>query len=336
MSAAQETEDIDLTPRGALRFFLAETEGYPAALLRILMGLFAVWKGYAAWINLDRYFTEAGILPWRHVQNSEHQIFSILALSPESTSFVTVVISAHLLAGLTMLVGLWPRVSALIVYLCAVALMHRNPFIDNRGDHLFVLVVGLCCLMPIGRVWSIDAWLLAKRGLTSPLKTMWAQRLLALQVSYIYLYAFGVKFRASGWHDGSAIYHTFASPGLVEWPMEIHSKLILLALSWFTIATEMLFPILVWNRSLRPYCIAVGILFHAGIEITMRVPVFSTLMMITYASYLTDEEIKTFFRRIGLGRWTPDTVLAREFEPEGDPDPAEQSPSGHSATRELR
>ena len=314
MSTPLEADDVDLTPRGVLRFFLAETEGYPVALLRIMVGLLAIWKGYAAWINLDRYFTEEGILPWRHVQNSEHQIFSVLALAPESRSFVLAVILVHLAAGVTLLIGLWPRLSALLVYLCAVALMHRNPFIENRGDHLFTLVVGMCSLMPIGRVWSVHGWLDAKRGIVRPLKTMWSQRLLALQVSYIYLYAFGVNFRASGWHDGSAIYHTFASPGLVEWPMEIHSKVILLALSWFTIAVEMLFPILIWNRALRPYCIVVGILFHAGIEITMRIPVFSTIMMITYAVFVTDEEVKAFMGKIGLGSWTPDTFPADESE----------------------
>jgi uncharacterized membrane protein YphA (DoxX/SURF4 family) len=318
--AADEADDIDLTPRGVLRFFLAETEGYPAALLRIMTGLLAVWKGYGALINLDRFFTEDGILPWRHVQNSEHQIFSILALAPESRSFVLAVILAHLAAGVTMLVGLWPRLSALIVYACAVALMHRNPFIDNRGDHLFVLIVGLCSLMPIGRVWSVQAWLMTRRGITEPLRSVWSQRLLALQVSYIYLYAFGVKFRAPGWHDGSAIYHTFASPELVEWPMEIHSKVVLLGLSWFTIALEMLFPILIWNRVLRPYCIVAGILFHAGIEITMRIPVFSTAMMITYAAFLTDEEIKAFLQKIGLGSWAPDTAPAAELDDGEDQD----------------
>jgi len=307
MTRTDEVDDIDLTPRGVLRFFLAETEGYPAALLRILMGLLAIWKGYGNWINLDRYFTEDGILPWRHVQNSDHQIFSLLALAPESRSFALAIVLLHVGCGITLLIGLWPRISALLVYLCAIALMHRNPFIDNRGDHLFVLVIGLTALMPIGRVWSVQSLIAARRGLVEPLRTMWSQRLLALQVSYIYLYAFGVKFRASGWHDGSAIFHTFASPGLVEWPVEIKSKLVLLALSWFTIATEMLFPILIWNRALRPYCLVAGVLFHTGIEITMRIPVFSTVMMITYASYLTDDEIKGFFRKIGLSRWVPDT-----------------------------
>jgi uncharacterized membrane protein YphA (DoxX/SURF4 family) len=329
MSAAEEADDIDLTPRGVLRFFLAETEGYPVAILRILMGLFAIWKGYAAFINLDRYFTEDGILPWRHVQNSEHQIFSILALAPESRSFTLAVILAHIAAGLTLTVGLFPRISAFVVYLCGVGLMHRNPFIDNRGDHLFVLVVGLCALMPIGRVWSVHAWLAAKRGIVLPLKSMWSQRLLALQVSYIYLYAFGVKFRASGWHDGSAIYHTFASPELVEWPMEIHSKVVLLALSWFTIGLEMLFPILVWNRVLRPYCIIAGILFHAGIEITMRIPVFSTMMMVTYASFLSDEEVKTFFAKIGLSSWAPDTAPAA-----GEDDTAADDTAGEDTTED--
>lgn len=314
MSTTSDVEDLDLSPRGILRFFLTETEGYPAALLRILMGLFSLWKGFSAFINLDRYFTEGGILPWRHVSGSQHQIFSILALAPESRAWTTFVIGLHLLAGLTLLLGLYPRLSALAVYLCGVALMHRNPFIDNRGDHLFVLVVGLCALMPIGRVWSLDSWRRSRRGraasaddASEPLPTMWSQRLLALQVSYIYLYAFGVKFRASGWHDGSAIYHTFASPGLVEWPTEIHSKAILLGVAWSTILIEMLFPILVWNKSLRPYCLVVGILFHAGIEITMRIPVFSILMMVTYAAYLTDDEIKAFTRWVGLGRLIRET-----------------------------
>jgi len=322
--AADEAEDIDLTPRGALRFFLAETEGYPAALLRILMGLLAIWKGYGNWINLDRFFTEDGVLPWRHVQNSEHQIFSVLALAPESRSFTLAVIATHVLCGITMVLGLLPRLSAFLVFACAVALMHRNPFIDNRGDHLFVLVIGLCTLMPLGRVWSLQNLLGARRRVDAPLPTLWSQRLLALQVSYIYLYAFGVKFRASGWHDGSAIYHTFASPGLVEWPLEIQSKLLLLAVSWFTIATEMLFPILVWNRALRPYCLIVGILFHTGIEITMRIPVFSTVMMITYASFLTDDEVKWFFRKLGLGSWVPDTFPPDE---EGDEDEEDESTS---------
>lgn len=330
MSSTEEAEDIDLTPRGVLRFFLAETEGYPAALLRIMMGILAIWKGYAAWINLDRYFTEYGILPWRHVQNSEHQIFSVLALAPESRSFALAVIAAHIVCGITMLIGLLPRLSAFVVFACAVALMHRNPFIDNRGDHLFVLVIGLCALMPIGRVWSAQH-LLRPRQDAAPLPTLWSQRLLALQVSYIYLYAFGVKFRASGWHDGSAIYHTFASPGLVEWPLEIKSKLLLLALSWFTIATEMLFPILVWNRALRPYCLIAGVLFHTGIEITMRIPVFSTVMMITYASFLTDEEVKWFFRKIGLGRWVPDTI-PEEVEEDDDLPELEENVGSSSRT----
>ena len=333
MSAQEEAEDIDLTPRGVLRFFLAETEGYPAALLRIMMGLLAIWIGYGNWINLDRYFTEDGILPWRHVQNSEHQIFSVLALAPESRPFTLAVIAAHIVCGVTMLIGLLPRLSAFVVFACAVALMHRNPFIDNRGDHLFVLVVGLCALMPIGRVWSVQNLLGRPRDPSAPLPTLWGQRLLALQVSYIYLYAFGVKFRASGWHDGTAIYHTFASPGLVEWPLEIKSKLLLLALSWFTIATEMLFPILVWNRALRPYCLIAGILFHTGIEITMRIPVFSTVMMITYASFVTDDEVKWFFRKIGLGRWVPDTFSPEEdAEDEADLDEREESASAPSRT----
>jgi hypothetical protein len=297
-----EFEELDLSPRGILEFFITPTEGYPAALLRISMGLFALWKSFGNWINLDRYFTEDGVLPWRHVSGSEHQSLSVLALSPESRDFSQGVIAIGALCSLTMLAGLRSRTSALVVFLVNVALMHRNPFIDNRGDHLFVLIMGLCVALPLGNVWSADRLILKKRGLSPPRATKWSQRLMALQVSYIYLYAFGVKFRSSGWHDGSALYHTFASPGLVEWPAELTFQPLLLALSWGTILVEMLFPILVWNRPARPYCLLVGALFHMGIEITMRIPVFSTLMVITYASYLTDEEVKLAARKIGLGR----------------------------------
>lgn len=298
-----EFEELDLSPKGILEFFTAKTEGYPAAILRIAMGLLALWKGFGNWINLDRYFTEQGVLPWRHVAGSEHQIFSVLSLAPESRDFTASVIIASIVCSVTMTLGLMSRFSAFVVFLVSVALMHRNPFIDNRGDHLFVLIMGLCVLLHLGRVWSLDALIRNKRGRSAPPATKWSQRLMALQVSYIYLYAFGVKFRSSGWHDGSALYHTYASPGLVEWPMEITWAPLLVVLSWGTILFEMLFPILVWNRAVRPVCLAVGIVFHLTIEITMRIPVFSTMMIITYASYLTDDEVKSFVRRVRQTKW---------------------------------
>lgn len=303
--AALEFEELDLTPNGILDFFTHETEGYPAAVLRISMGLFAIWKGFGNWINLDRYFTEQGVVPWRHVSGSEHQVFSVLAIAPENRSYVAAVVLVSMLAGLSLTLGLRSRLSALVVFVVSVAVMHRNPFIDNRGDHLFVLIMGLCVLLPLGRVWSVDGLIRRLRGRNAPLATMWSQRLMALQVSYIYLYAFGVKFRSSGWHDGSALYHTYASPGLVEWPVELTSTPLLLVLAWSTIAFEMLFPILVWNRAVRPICIVAGIVFHMSIEITMRIPVFSTLMIITYASYLTDDEVKDFVTRFHLQKLLP-------------------------------
>lgn len=295
-------EHLDTSPRGILEFFIAPTEGYPAALLRILLGLFGLWKSFGNWINFDRYFTESGIVPWRVVADSEHQVFSILSLSPESRSFSAYVIGLGCLASATLLLGLRARLSAALVFLVNVALMHRNPFIDNRGDHLFVLIIGLSVMLPLGHVWSLDSLIRRWRRIPRPSATMWGQRLIALQVSYIYLYAFGVKLRSPGWHDGSAIYHTFATPGLVEWPTEITFTPLLLAVAWSTIAFEMLFPILVWNPKARPYCLIAGTLFHLGIEVTMRIPVFSTMMVITYASFLTDGEIKAICRRVGLGR----------------------------------
>lgn len=45
-------------------------------------------------------------------------------------------------------------------------------------------------------------------------------------------------------------------------------------LTWSTLAFELHLPILVWTPRLRPYLLVAGILFHAGIEIT--IPMFSS------------------------------------------------------------
>src|SRR5690606_24714704 len=133
---------------------------------------------------------------------------------------------------------------------------------------------------------------------TSPI---WAQRLIALQLSYVYLYAFGAKILSPVWQNGTALYGVMASTRLAEWPVEIHFWPVIALFTWGTVLFELSFPLLAWTKKYRPIALTVGLLFHLGIEIALSIPMFGAIMVVCYAAYLPDVETQALVARVG--RW---------------------------------
>jgi hypothetical protein len=281
----------DVTPgEHFVRFWSAPSDGSAASLFRIAYGLLATWTAVGVFLNLDRYYGYRGLVPWEVVQGFPEQRYSLLALAPESSAWLGAIAAAFLAGALMVTVGAWPRLGALLIYATNVGLQHRNPYVLNNGDRLFVILAALAVFLPWGARYSVDAWRRARRGLPELRGHVWAQRLIALQVSYIYLSSCFAKLRYAEWREGTAVRDVLSSPVFSEWPMRVEFTPLVQFLTWSTLAFELLFPILVWNPRFRPYLLAAGLLFHAGIEVTMTIPMFSAVMITTYACFLSDGE----------------------------------------------
>jgi mannose-6-phosphate isomerase len=287
-------------------FFVEPTWGYPVALYRILYGLLATWTSAFLFPNLARYYTEAGRMPWAKVKHFPEHAYSVLALDPTSLDYVRMLAWVQLGAAILITVGLFSRVGALTVFLLQVAFQHRNPYVLNSGDHLFLLSAFLLMFAPIENRLSLRN-LIERRMRPERYKARfekpvsgWSTRLIGLQICYVYLYAFAAKVNSPVWLKGTAMYDVFASPSLARWPAEVHQPVPLALITWGTLAFELAFPLLVWQKPFRRYVILAGVLFHVGIEATMALPMFSWLMMYSYTLFLDDAEAQAvvrFFRR---------------------------------------
>jgi hypothetical protein len=98
------------------------------------------------------------------------------------------------------------------------------------------------------------------------------------------------------------------------------------------LATELAVGVLVWNRAARPWVLALGVLLHLSIELTLAVGFFSLTIITLYLAFLPPdraERVLLWIRDcLGRRRWWP---AARSTVAGGPAVDGEPEPQGRSA-----
>ncbi len=284
-----------------VRFWCAPTTGFAAALFRIALGGLGVWGAIGVLVNRERYFSDQGLIPWHVVSEFRWARWSLLALAPTNDGWLSAVCALLMVASVGYLLGLAPRVCSAIVFAVHLSLQHRNPYIVNSGDRLFLMLSALGVFLPLGRACSLGALLRGRRGaaaeLQAALPSVWSQRFIQLQICHIYWFSCFSKLRHAGWRQGTALRDVLASPVFSEWPVVIEPWLVTALLTWGTLLFEFGFPIAVFTR-LRRLALLAGIGFHLGIELSMKIPMFSAVMLVSYALFLKEDEAAWLLSRV--------------------------------------
>jgi hypothetical protein len=278
-----------------LRFFAAPVDARAAALLRLSIGAVALWQCVGIWLNLDRYWGPLGFVPYKLVANDRMFWLTALAWAPESTVWPSVVASLFTASAVLFFVGFRARIFGLLLAYLHLSFQARNPFILNSGDSLFMIQLVLSSVAPLSGRWSVDAWLARRRGRSLAPGTVWGQRLVGLQIAYVYLNSTLAKLTNERWQDGMAMRDVLASPVFAEWPTYVDSRALVMLLTYSALVYEGVFPFVVWFRRLRPWFLAWGVIFHVSIDLTMVIPIFSAIMIASFPAFMTDEEVRTVF-----------------------------------------
>ncbi|MCH2110607.1 MAG: HTTM domain-containing protein [Polyangiaceae bacterium] len=288
-------------------FFAARNQGYAASLFRICLGLIILLNGIRLLFNIERYYGESGAFPWATVAGFPEHAISLLRFAPTEPLFYTAICSIPLIAGLALTFGIFSRFHLFLFFLVMVSLRHRNPFLGNGGDHLLVILAFLGAFLPLDAHYSVATRLREKwTSYSRPASySVWASRLIGLQLSYIYLYAFSSKVKYAAWWNGEALRAALAAPEISRWAGVLEPAGPLLSFAFlvggvFTIAFEGLFPFFVWQKRSRLFAIAAGILFHCGIELGLRITAFSWLMISCYCLFLSDDQVIALMRLFRL------------------------------------
>lgn len=292
----------DRLERLYLRFFALPSDGTAAALFRFTFGLLAASQGFAICLNLYRFWGHDGMLPFEIIAKDRYLFLSPFYWAPKSNGLLVGHGIVFVLATAALLVGFRARIATLVIAYVHLSLQYRNPFILNSGDRLFMIIAFLAAFMPLSQRFSVDAWLRKRRGGAAPTMSVWGQRLVCLQIAYVYVNSVTAKIGNAGWYGGSALRDVLASPVFAEWPRYMEVGPLIWFLTYSTLAFELGFPVLVWFKRMRPWLLLGGIVFHMSIDVVMVIPIFSYIMISTYAAFLTDSE----------AQWLIDRVLRRQ------------------------
>ena len=200
-------------------------------------------------------------------------------------------------AAVLMAVGLWTRVATVttVVVVAANLLLSQTHFRHNRA--FLAIVLGGIALLPAGRVLSIDAVLRRRRGRpTLPdVAALWPLWLLRAQVCLVYLASGISKLVDPDWFGGLVLWdrvvryqHVLEPTPLPGWGVDLLTeRWMYYAVGPAAVLTELFIGVGLWFGRTRLAAVWVAIVFHALIEISASVEVFSYAAIATLAIWVT-------------------------------------------------
>jgi hypothetical protein len=305
-------------------------------LFRIGLGLVLLSDLLRRYLELDFWYTNAGLLPnhtllWRPPATHVFSLFFMASSHEEASLGFALCALAYALFTL----GYRTRLMQVLVLVGRVSINSRLAVLENGGDMVLNLLCMFTLVLPLGRRFSLDAWLASLRG-TEPREAREpvvsiAVLGLILQFSAVYLFN-AVSKSGAAWHDGWAVHYALHQDKYVTplgvWMREHLSGEALRWLTWSVLGTEWVAWVLIATPVLVHYARAIAVvvlpLLHLGFALGLNLGGFSVAMMAFYPLLLTDVHWD-WLGRLGVGRalrerlaapvWLRRAALALHAEP---------------------
>ncbi len=293
------------------------------------LGLFRLGFGGVLLLDLLRryheiefWYTNQGLLPnhtllWR--PQADH-VFSLFFVA-SSRAEASLGFAACALVYVLFLIGYRTGLAQVLALVCRVSLNSRLSMLENGGDMVMNLLCVFTLALPLGRRFSVDAWLGSLRvartsaderaPVVSP-----AMLALVLQFAAIYLFNAASK-QGAAWASGEAVHYALHQDKYVTalgvWMREQLPLWATQRLTWGVLAFEWLGFVLiitpVFRNRARLLAVCVLPALHVAIALGLNVGAFSPAMISFFPLLLTAAHWDAFERwrrrRGAVGRGAP-------------------------------
>lgn len=301
------------------RFFFAPQSPLPIGLFRILYGCLVVanlillypdwltWFGTRSWVSLT---TMTALEPGRRL--------NLFTLLPADDGWILGLFWVFLVAAVLLALGLFTRISSIVVFVCLTSIDQRNLYILHGGD-TFMRVAGFFLMFaPAGAALSLDRLIRVRKGKESveivP-RPPWAQRMIQFELALLYFVTFCWKASGAAWVNGTALFYVTNLDELRRFPIPafLQNAVLLKIATWLTLAIEFSLGVLIWFKELRYAILALGLILHLCLEYSLNIPLFQWEILSAYVLFIDPEDLKRAWRR--LARRHP-VIRARLYRPE--------------------
>lgn len=292
------------------RFFFGLTSARPLGVLRIGFGLLALVNLAFCAVELDHWYTDAGLLRGDEAKLVAGAFIHSPLQYLQSPLAARVAFGFTALAALGLTVGWRTKLMSILFYGGMLSIHGRNTVSSSGADVLLLITAFNLMLSPCGAALSIDARRERRRRGTEaePVVLLWPLRLLQFQISLVYALAALLKFGGNLWLNGTAIHYVLHNTEvrrldltpLAHWE---HYPLLINAMTYSALTMEVSLAFFIWVRGARPYVFLMGFALHLGIMATVNIPIFGELMWVGYLAFLTPPEYFALARAVDVRRW---------------------------------
>lgn len=286
------------------RFFFTPQSPVPICLFRILYGSMVVatvllfqhdwlsWYGVHGWVRLA---TMRQLEPGMRLN-----LFTVL---PQNDRWINALFWVFLGSAVLLTLGFLTRLNMVFVFLCLTSIDQRNLYILHGGD-TFLRVAGFFLIFaPAGAALSLDRLLRVRRGKEGghimP-RSPWAQRIIQIELSLVYLMSFWWKLLGDPWVNGTALFYVVRVNELQRFPVPhwIAQPILLRLGTWLTLALEFSLGVFIWFKRLRYPLLLLGLLFHLSIEYALNIPMFQWDILSAYVLFVDADDVSRFAKWI--------------------------------------
>ncbi len=321
---------------GKLLELYASADPRSLGLFRIALGALLAVDVALKFPEVEAHFSNTGWLSnhFALFRPMSDRLFSVY-FAFGSPLEVKLLMSLHLLVCLLLMVGYRTKVMQLLALVLTTSLNSRNILIENGGSVVLDILLVWSAFLPLGRRFSVDAFLASLRARSETTETAFNERLLpardtrpvvtlavtALILQWAVIYFFNTLHKnGAPWRDGTAVHYFLQQDRLVTWlgawlrgalPLAV-----IKVLTYGTLLIEASVPVLLllpWRTHVtRMVAFGLVTLLHASIDSVLQLGAFSWAMPLAFVALIPPEGWLWAGRRWSRAR----TACVVHFDPQ--------------------
>lgn len=309
------------------RFWFTPREVRTVCLLRLLVGLAAMYYVLSFTTDLVRWFGPDGLLPIDTVQRLETDPLGNANTSLGRWSFFDFATQPNELWGLhagslvvltCFTVGLFSRITSVLSLVVVLSYLHRAPLLSGQFEAVLTLLMVYLCLAPTGATLSLDAWWNRRRKPAAPqgesppaepvsIMANVSLRLIQVHLAALYLLiglsmlsgTYGSEYDPTWWR-GEALWWLIArSESRIVDLSFLNSPTAMYLVNLWThvvVALNLAFGILIWNRMARPMLLVLTAISWTALALVTGLVSYCLIMVVAGIAFVSPQRIAAWTR----------------------------------------